>query len=188
MGIRTGRYRRPLLVVAIAVATFVAAAPVAAVQYQRETHYDDTDAFSYGDCGFDVSVEGHYWGTFAMREGTGPDAGAFFGRNRYAFAETHTRVSSGVSITVSGHGQFVEVKGTRIDGSVFEFSAVNAGTFTIADASGKVVARDAGNVRESILFDTLGDDVPGGGFIAQTFFRVDGPHPSGDVDWCALFG
>ena len=172
-----------------AVLLALAVSPVAALQYEKVERYDVTDSWTYADeCGFDVAVEARYWGTIATRAGTGPDASAFFVRNAYFWEEAHTRLPDGPTIVVGGHGLFNEVKATRIQGSVFEFSAINVGQpLTITDSSGRVVLRDRGAYRESILFDTLGDETPGGEFIGQTFFAVNGPHPSENLDWCALF-
>ena len=43
--------------------------------------------------------------------------------------------------------------------------------------TGRVVLRDRGVIRETYLFDTLGDDTPGGMYIEQLGLRVSGPHP-----------
>jgi hypothetical protein len=47
------------------------------------------------------------------------------------------------------------------------------------------VARDRGSGRFHILFDTEGDDVPGGIFIEEFPPAVHGPHPGFD-DFCGL--
>lgn len=179
--------RRMAVIMSACAALVLGISPAAAVQYEKTVSYDVTETFGYSDCGFDIDGEGRYWGTFATRQGTGPDASAFFGRNRYALEEVHTRVSNGVTVTVAGHGQFIEVRATRVEGSIFQFTAVSAGLFTITDDSGTIVGRDVGSIRESILFDTLGDETPGGEFIQGTDFQVNGPHDAGNVDWCALF-
>ena len=50
-----------------------------------------------------------------------------------------------------------------------------------------MVLRDRGSVRETYLFDTEGDDVPGGIFLEQLSLRLSGPHPSfvSDEEFCA---
>jgi hypothetical protein len=47
----------------------------------------------------------------------------------------------------------------------------------IRDMTGRVVSRDRGVIRETYLFDTLGDDTPGGLYLEQLGLRVSGPHP-----------
>lgn len=179
--------RLAIRIAAAIVLLAVAVPPAAAVQYEKVGHYDDTDAWSYGDCGFDVSVEARFWGTFAMRAGTGPDAGAFFARNTYFFEEVHTR-DGGPTIYVSGHGRWIEVTGTQVEGSIFEFTVVNAGQpLEVRDEDGQLIVLDRGLYRERVLFDTLGDDVPGGEFVDQLEWTVRGPHPSEGLDWCGLF-
>jgi hypothetical protein len=65
---------------------------------------------------------------------------------------------------------------------------LNAGAYTVKDGDGNVLVRDRGSFSESIVFDTLGDDTPGGIFIEQVSFRANGLHPGGDFDYCEYFG
>jgi hypothetical protein len=46
--------------------------------------------------------------------------------------------------------------------------------------------RDRGVIRQVLQFDTLGDDVPGGEFIADVSFVAHGPHPGLEFDPCSL--
>jgi hypothetical protein len=181
--------RAVAVIVVTMVALLASALPAVAAIYERDLNYQSEDAFGYDDCGFHVDVAGTYSGSFQTRTGTGPDASAFFVHNRFVFDEVHTRTSDGSVIIVSGHGLFQEVKATQIDGSVFEFTAIQAGQpFVVTDADGHLLVRDRGTIRETILFDTFGNDTPGGEFIEQLDFSIAGPHPGFDVDFCALFG
>ena len=58
----------------------------------------------------------------------------------------------------------------------------------IEDSAGRVVVRDRGVIRYSALFDTLGDDEPGGELIEEFPPQVRGPHPAFDeaFDFCAI--
>ena len=47
------------------------------------------------------------------------------------------------------------------------------------------MARDRGSVHHHILFDTEGDDLPGGIFVEDLGADVHGPHPGFD-DFCGL--
>ena len=69
---------------------------------------------------------------------------------------------------------------------MFEFRAIETGqTFTVVDAEGNVVLRDRGAVEITFLFDTLGDGMPGGEYLEESAI-ARGPHPSWDLDWCAM--
>ena len=41
-------------------------------------------------------------------------------------------------------------------------------------------------IRQVLEFDTLGDDVPGGEFVADVSFSFSGPHPGLDFDPCSM--
>jgi hypothetical protein len=43
--------------------------------------------------------------------------------------------------------------------------------------TGRIVSRDRGVIQETYLFDTLGDDTPGGLYLETLGLRVSGPHP-----------
>jgi hypothetical protein len=60
---------------------------------------------------------------------------------------------------------------------------------SIPDASGRIVERDRGAIRQTYRFDTEGDDVPGGIFLELLEERVSGPHPGffmPDDEFCAV--
>ncbi len=65
-------------------------------------------------------------------------------------------------MTITANASFNEIRAKRVEGTVFEFWAVEAGQFRMYDSDGRLVARDRGSVQFHILFDTEGDDVPGG--------------------------
>jgi hypothetical protein len=44
------------------------------------------------------------------------------------------------------------------------------------------VLRDRGVIRTTILFDTLGDETPGGEFLDEIDVEVSGPHPGFFLD------
>ena len=162
----------------VAVLLLVSASPAVAKVIDRGP-YSGEYAFSYDDCGFWVDVEGVFAGTAHFRVGTGPDENAFFLHDNFSFSEVATRRGTTDSFTIWGNGLFQETRATRVDGSVFTFSAVEAGQpFVLVDDEGNVLLRDRGVIRRTILFDTLGDNVPGGEFIADVDLGVGGPHPA----------
>jgi hypothetical protein len=164
----------------------VAAAPVGATVIEHE-HYSDEYAFSFDDCGFWIDVEGKAEGVAHFRVGKGGLASAFFLHDNYSFVETSTRRDTGDFFTATGNGVFHETKATHVEGTIFEFTSINAGNpFSVWDSNGNLVLRDRGVVRQVLQFDTLGDDVPGGEFIKDVSFSVHGPHPGIEFDACAM--
>jgi hypothetical protein len=57
--------------------------------------------------------------------------------------------------------------------------------FAVYDSAGNLVVRDRGSIHFHALFDTLGDDVPGGVFLQDLGADVHGPHP-GFEDFCGI--
>jgi hypothetical protein len=161
-------------------------APAGATVVERG-HYSDSYSFSYDDCGFDVLVEGTASGHFRIRTGKGKTATAFFLNDNFSYTETHTNADTGAFLTIKGNGVFNEIRATRVEGNVFEFEAVEAGQpFAIYDSAGNLVLRDRGSIHHHALFDTGGDDVPGGEFIEDLGADVHGPHPGFDTDFCEI--
>jgi len=151
--------------------------------------YADAYGFGYVDCGFPVDVTGAITGTYRIREGKGDDASAFFLRDRFSYSEVHTNADTGEWFVLRGHGVFNEVGATRVEGSIFEFTSIAAGQpFVVEDSAGDIVLRDRGALRRRILFDTGGDDEPGGTEIELVGFDVAGPHPGLFIDFCGLVG
>jgi hypothetical protein len=171
------------LAAGVLVAAAVAAGPASATVRERFT---DAGDYAYSvDCGFAVSVVGSHTDEFTIREGKNKDAGTFPVLNRFSYKETWTNAETGEWFTISGKAIFNEVTATRVEGSIFEFRAHDSGQpYVVTDAAGKVVARNRGSVWMSYLFDTGGDNEPGGEWVADTGFRVSGPHPSLSVDPC----
>jgi len=163
------------------------AGPASATMFVQE-RYSGTDAFSYDCAGVNIDVEVEFSGTAHIRAGKGKDEGAFFAHDNYAYREVHTS-GTGAVLVISGNGLFQETTATRVTGTTFMFTAINSGqVFTVTDGDGTVLVRDRGTVRETILFDTTGDDVPGGIFLGSVEFSVSGPHPGLFFDTCDLLG
>ena len=176
-----------VLVAATAPCSIMAGSAGASVVDQGR--YVEEYAFGYSDCGFPISVSGRVSGKYRIREGTGAEASAFFLRETFSYSETQTNADTGDWFRLYGHGVFNEVGATAVEGSLFEFAAIDAGQpFVVESSSGEIVLRDRGVLRTRILFDTGGDDVPGGTEIAFLGFDVGGPHPGLAVDFCELAG
>jgi len=181
-------FRRRCVAILFAVAaTLGIASPVAATVVVRD-HYSDSGEFSHEDCGFVVNGTYEVQGIFMARAGKGDLETAFFGHDKYAFREVHVRESDGATVVISGNVLFQEVKAEPLGGNQFAFTSIVAGQpFVVSDADGNVLFRDRGVVRQTIVFDTEGDDQVGGIFVEQLSFEVHGPHPFFFVEYCDLF-
>lgn len=172
------RVRRTLATAVALTTVAVAAAPASVIEKGRIV--DGSYGFAY-DCGFPVEVTGIASGNFRLREGTGDDATAFFSLDRISFREVHTNALTGEWFSVSGHFANNDVSATRIEGSLFEFRTIKAGPVAvIQDSEGNLVSRDRGVLRRTILFDTRGDQEPGGEFVGLVALDLAGPHPTFD--------
>jgi hypothetical protein len=164
----------------------VAAAPAPATVVEKGHITDGEYGFGY-DCGFPVDVTGVGSGNFRLREGKGDDASAFFSLDRISFFEVHTNRETGEWFTIRGNFVELDVRATHLGGSLFEFESVKAGRVSIIeDAQGNLVARDRGALRRTIVFDTGGDDRPGGTLVEVVDVRLSGPHPRFDAGLCAI--
>jgi hypothetical protein len=171
------------LVAAALLAVSVAASAQATVR--EMVRFEEEWAFTTDDCGFPVEVSGSATVLIVLREDKNNDKGAFPVMNRFAYTETWTNPETGQWFVIRGHVLFNEVKATHLEGSIFEFRFVEAGQpFVVEDSEGKVVERNTGLVSGSFLFDTLGDDQPGGEYLADLDLRVAGPHPGLDKHPC----
>jgi hypothetical protein len=150
-------------------------------------HYSGTDSDSFDDCGFTLDVEVTFHGVASLRVLKGGQA--FLARDNFSYVETYTNPETGGWFVIRGNALFHETKGTRVGGDVYKFVQLESGQpFTVVDSDGNVVIRDRGNIRRTILFDTLGDGVPGGIELEELDLRISGPHPGfGDeFDFCAV--
>ena len=167
--------RRFLLVGVVAAAMVVGGPPAGATVIDQE-HYSFTEEFTDTDCGFTLNVVSTHYGQALLRvDKTGQ---AFLAKDTFHFRDVVTNPDTGQSFVVRGHGLFHDIKATLVEGTIYEFVAVEAGQpFVIEDSDGNVVLRDRGVIRHTYLFDTLGDSQPGGEFIEETQSVVHGPHP-----------
>jgi hypothetical protein len=160
--------------------------PVGATIYEKG-RFTEEISFSYDDCGFPVEVTGEESLQYRIRQGKGKAASFFFFRGTGSFREVHTNTETGESFVVRGQRVFNEVRARRVEGTIFKVTAVEAGQpFVVENSAGEVVLRDRGVIRYTILFDTEGDDVPGGVEVEFLGADVRGPHPGFDADFCEL--
>ena len=174
------------LVAGLVTAALLAASVAAAAQATLRERMRSEPEWSFTEeCGFPVQVTGSGTELFLIREGKNKDRGAFPVAARFAYSETWTNPATGQWFVIRGHVHFNEVEATRVEGSIFLFRFVEAGQpFVVEDSDGNVVERNNGSVHGSFLFDTLGDDQPGGEWIADLDFRTAGQHPGIDKHPC----
>jgi hypothetical protein len=172
---------RRFLLVGVAAAALVAGGPPAEATVIEREHYSGTDTFTDTGCGFTLNGAATFYGQALLRvDKTGQ---AFLIKDVFHFRDVLTNPATGKWFVVTGHGLFHDIKATHVEGTIYEFVAVEAGQpFAIEDSNGNIVVRDRGVIRHTYLFDTLGDGQPGGEFIEETQTTVHGPHPGLDSD------
>jgi hypothetical protein len=181
--------RTAVLGLAIAALALAVGVQVAGATVVEKGRYAEQYAFVDDSCGFPLEFVGEVKGTYRIRQGTGKTASAFFLHDRFTYRDVVTNLETGEWFVLRGSGVFNEVKAKRVSGTVFEFTAVEAGQpFVIEDSTGRVVVRDRGVLRHRILFDTLGDDESGGEFVLDLGTTVHGPHPgfADDFPFCEI--
>lgn len=153
-------------------------------------HYAGTFQDDFPLCGIDVHLDVEFSGRLKIREGKGPDAGAFFAQDHFSVLETFTNPENGNYFTITRNGVFQELRATRIEGTVFEFISHEVGQpFVLRDMDGNVIVRDRGAIIYRQVFDTLGDDEPGGDELDFEVVRIAGPHPgfvADEADVCGV--
>ena len=154
---------------------------------ERE-HYSFSVSFQSVFCGVSVREDITGSGIFQVRVGKNRLTSAFFGIDNYETTSTLTNEANGNFVVIEGNGVVHDTKGTLVSGTIFKFTTIDAGqTFTIRDMTGQVVSRNRGVVKETYLFDTLGDETPGGLYLEQLGLLVSGPHPIFDeASFCAI--
>jgi len=141
-------------------------------------HYSFTDSFQDVQCGVAVRHDIVGSGVALTRVGKGEVASAFFGIDNFRVLETLTNEANGNFVQIEHNELQNWTKATHVSGSIFMFTLIHAGRpILIRDMTGQVVSRDRGVIRDTFLFDTLGDDTPGGLFLEQLGLLVSGPHP-----------
>ena len=161
------RYRKiaasALAAAAVTTVVAVAGSPADATVIEKYQERKTPYSFTNEDCaGASYDVAGLFTGRFIGKEGTGPASETFPILDRHSFVETWTNTETGKWFSFSANRVFHEVKARPVDGTIFQFEAVQAGRTVLVDAGGELVASDSGAVRITFLFDTLGDGQPGG--------------------------
>ena len=169
-----------LTAVALAV---VVAAPANAAMYSHD-RFDFTFAETFDECGItiDHTASGH--GGFTIRTIKGTDE-AYLGWQQLSAVDTFTNPANGRWFTISNRSLFRETSGTHVEGNVWNFDSKTSGaSFTVRDATGRVLYRDSGTIRMVATYDLLGDGQPGGEPIGEPeITALNGRFTQ--VDFCA---
>jgi hypothetical protein len=176
--------------------TFVAAALSAAIALVlavgqatatviEHRHFSGTDSASFDDCGFTLQVESEFSGELVVRADKGGEV--FLKVRREEFRDVVTNPATGLWFVIRGHVLLNETKATLVSGTVYEVVSVEAGQpFEIVDSAGNVIVLDRGMIRQTYLFETLGDGQPSGDVVAITDVVAHGLFPGFDADFCAI--
>src|SRR5262245_11682520 len=168
-----------------AAALVVAGRPGAGAPRVEREHYSGTDEFAIEDCEFPLSVVGTFSGHFRVKATKGGQA--FLALDNYRYRDVVTNPETGKWFVIRANGVFHEIKATLVEGNVYEFEQHDAGQpFVVEDSDGHVVLRDRGVAIFTVVFDTLGDGMPGGEFIEEIDVSLRGPHPGFDADLCEI--
>jgi hypothetical protein len=169
-----------LVVTAVAMAAAVGGAPAGASVVERE-HYSFTEEFSDAPCGYPLDVVFTVEGKLVIRS---EDGEAFRVKDTYSFRSVFTNPENGRWFVIRGHATIHDVKSTHVEGTIYEFVVNEAGQpLVLEDSEGNVIARDRGNVRHTVLFDTLGDGEPGGEILDEADPDLRGQFPTFDEDF-----
>jgi hypothetical protein len=143
-----------------------------------QQNYSFAESFPDVICGVPVRHDALGSGVAHVRVGKGDLASAFFGLDHLRAVSTLTNEANGNFVQIEHNDVAHDTTATHVSGSIFMFTTIDAGQpIVIRDMTGRVVSRTRGVIRETYLFDTLGDDTPGGLYLEQLGLLVSGPHP-----------
>jgi len=164
-----------------------------AAPLERE-HYSshDEDTFTDTECGAPITIDhtADFSGLFMLKQGRAGDPTPYFFDN-YSGVETFTNVANGRTATLVHQGLFKDVRIEHIDGTVYRFTAIEAGRpVVVIGPNGRKLLFDRGRIRYTFLVDTQGDaDLDNDVFLDDDGEPdVAGPHPIffEEADFCDL--
>jgi hypothetical protein len=180
--------------VVLAVAAFSGYQPAAQSRLQADEIYDrgttrQPFSFDDDDCGFTVHVQGRLRESYVLHTVPGSSGEAFREERRYDYRKVITNPATGKTMSVSGHGEYRELRATHVEGDRWELLSVESGRpFVVRDANGRVVLADRGAMFVRSVQDTLGDGLPSSEETRHDLVNTWGHFPSlaDDFDYCAL--
>jgi hypothetical protein len=176
---------RTLIVVCLAGLLALGQVSAALARIVERDRYTFTDEWTDEICGIDVEIEHEASGVFMIRSDS-KDPRPFYGSDVFEYRTVVTNPANGKWAVERGRGNFRELRATHVEDDIFLFRAQLTGHhFIIENSDGEVVYRERGRLVFEILFDTLGDDVPGGEFLGGELVEIRG-HPGWIDDLCPL--
>jgi hypothetical protein len=171
------------------IACVAALAPAQAAPLERE-HYQDTFTDEFDCDGITLRQEVSVQGLFMLKQGRAGDPTPYLSDN-YEYSMRATAVpDTGRWFTREGNGLYKDRKITLVQGTVYQFDAIEAGQpFIVRDMDGNLVLRDRGLLHTRFQVDTKGDaDQSNDEFVEGSWELVAdrGSHPGFYVDYCQM--
>jgi hypothetical protein len=171
----------------------LAALPASGRPVERFDYDVTVDPVTWDGCGFPVTEVARYAGAWMVKDSTPKTDGEYFRvLDRYRRTITLTNADEPAKrIVIEARGTFREGPGTIVTdggsplaGPTVEYRTKDSGAIqTVYDSDGKVLLRDSGTIVFMYVFDTGGDQAPGGGqIISEQFISASGKTPLFDMD------
>lgn len=177
-----GRIRTSLAIAALLSGGLIASPAQATIDIRD--NWSDAFSDSFSDCGIDqidLDFTGH--GTFTGRADKSSEGQTWFGHNQYWVQETYSNPATGRSFSLTLNGNWREIRGTQLEGSVWQFDWKDSGaTWVFRDGDGNVVWRDRGTVSGTDIIDVLDDSEIGGVYLSSEVTSLRGQFK--EFDWC----
>ena len=152
-------------------------------------HYDETftEPFTDTTCGDAITIDYtiHFTGLLMIKPGRAGDPKPYFFEN-YSEVETFTNVANGLTVTITHQGLFKNLRVEHLEGTIIKITSIETGRqWAIFGPDGEKLMFDAGLIRYTQYFDTLGDGDPENDvFLGEDPLSFAGPHPAraGSID------
>jgi hypothetical protein len=163
--------------------------PAQAAPLERE-HYEGTFVDEFDCDGITLRQEGSFQGLFMLKQGRAGDPTPYLFDN-YEYSMKVTAVpDTGRWFTREGNGLYKDLRITHVEGTVYQFDAIEAGQpWIVRDMDGELVIRDRGLLHTRFAVDTKGDtDLSNDEYVEGSWELVAdrGAHPGFYVDYCQM--
>ena len=174
-------------VATLATLLVIASAPPAHATLFDRAHFTFADSVQEDVCGIDARIDTDLRGSLVLRYFNDGRDQAFVGHITINGSETFTNLANGESFRIEFRIREGDLTGRHIEDDIYEFTGTTVGVERVVDGDGHLVLRDAGQFRQTYLFDTLGDGMPGGELVGDPSESVlRGPHPLSEIDDAAF--
>lgn len=174
-------------VATLATLLVIASAPPAHATLFDRAHFTFADSVQEDVCGIDARIDTDLRGSLVQRYVNDGRDQAFVGHATVNGSDTFTNLANGESFRIEFRIREGDLTGRHVEGDIYEFTGTTVGVERVVDGDGHLVLRDAGQFRQTYLFDTLGDGMPGGEYVGDPSESVlRGPHPLSEMDDAAF--